>query len=237
MSQVKVEEEDQQVICIKEEPEEAPEVISCLLLDNQLNRGHLAQSEVSMSAAQWSGLQASQRTCSSGFSSAGPSSSYATPQTAFPAIAPLPPDTSRQMVRGPWNKDFSLYEEYKLRRNELRRRSLNRRRELEKTLPQPLLADLVSTGAARKDQTEGGQMAGKAETAGLSQPGSDSRWRSGSFQGWFPSQWSSATQSIWCIHFQSAQQCGYLCSHEFPIRHADVVVLPVPEGPEYGHTG
>lgn len=46
MSQVKVEEEDQQVFCIKEEPEEAPEVISCLLLDNQLNRGHLAQSEV-----------------------------------------------------------------------------------------------------------------------------------------------------------------------------------------------
>ncbi|XP_051938982.1 uncharacterized protein si:ch211-67e16.4 isoform X2 [Hippocampus zosterae] len=135
-TQVKVEEEDQQVICIKEEPEEAPEVISCLLLDNQLNRGHLAQSE-------WSGPQASQRTCSSGFSSAGPSSSYATPQQAFPAIAPLPPDTPRQMVRGPWTKDISLYEEYKLRRNELRRRSLNRRRELEKTLPQPLLADLV----------------------------------------------------------------------------------------------
>ncbi|TNN48960.1 hypothetical protein EYF80_040850 [Liparis tanakae] len=34
-------------------------------------------------------------------------------------------------------------EEYKLRRNELRRRSINRRRELEKTLPQPLLANLV----------------------------------------------------------------------------------------------
>lgn len=48
----------------------------------------------------------------------------------------------RQAPR-PWPKDLSLYEEYKLRRNELRRRSINRRRELEKTLPQPLLADLV----------------------------------------------------------------------------------------------
>ncbi|XP_077392054.1 uncharacterized protein LOC144030032 [Festucalex cinctus] len=140
-SQVKVEQEDQQVICIKEEPEEEQQVMECLLLDNQMNRGHLVQSEVLMSGTQWSGLQSSQRKCSSGFSSAGPSSSHATPQT-FPAIAPLPPGTPRQ-VRGPWTKDFSLYEEYKLRRNELRRRSLNRRRELEKTLPQPLLADLV----------------------------------------------------------------------------------------------
>lgn len=52
----------------------------------------------------------------------------------------IPP---RQAVR-PWTKDLSLYEEYKLRRNELRRRNLSRRRELEKALPQPLLADLVS---------------------------------------------------------------------------------------------
>ncbi|XP_068507614.1 uncharacterized protein si:ch211-67e16.4 [Syngnathus scovelli] len=136
-TQVKVE-EDQQVICIKEEPEEEQEVMTCLMLDSQMNRGHLVQPEVPMSGAHWSGLQAGQRKCSSGFSSAGPSSSFAMPQTAFPANAPLPPGAPRQMVR-----DLSLYEEYKLRRNELRRRSLNRRRELEKTLPQPLLADLV----------------------------------------------------------------------------------------------
>ncbi|XP_061649255.1 uncharacterized protein si:ch211-67e16.4 isoform X2 [Phyllopteryx taeniolatus] len=142
-TQVKMEEEDHQVICIKGEPEEEQEVMSCLLLDSQMNRSHLVQSEVAMSATEWSGLQATQRKCSSGFSSAGPSSSYATPQTAFPAIAPLPPGTARQMVHDPWTKDFRLYEEYKMRRNELRRRSLNRRRELEKTLPQPLLADLV----------------------------------------------------------------------------------------------
>ncbi|XP_061697142.1 uncharacterized protein si:ch211-67e16.4 isoform X2 [Syngnathoides biaculeatus] len=142
-TQVKIEEEDQQVICIKGEPEEEQQMMSCLLLDTQINGGHLVQSEVTMSATEWSGLQASQRKCSSGSSSAGPSSSYATPQTGFPTIAPLPPGSARQIVRDPWTKDFSLYEEYKIRRNELRRRSLNRRRELEKTLPQPLLADLV----------------------------------------------------------------------------------------------
>ncbi|XP_061548011.1 uncharacterized protein si:ch211-67e16.4 isoform X1 [Phycodurus eques] len=236
-TQVKMEEEDHQVICIKGEPEEEQEVMSCLLLDSQMNRNHLVQSEVAMSATEWSGLQASQRKCSSGFSSAGPSSSYATPQTAFPAIAPLPPGTARQMMHDPWTKDFRLYEEYKMRRNELRRRSLNRRRELEKTLPQPLLADLVSTGAARKDQTEGGQMAGKEETAGLSQPSSDTRWRSGSFPGWFPHQWSSPTQSTLCVHFRSSQQRGHLCDHHLPLRHAAIVVFPVSEGPQYGRPG
>ncbi|KAK6309489.1 hypothetical protein J4Q44_G00193700 [Coregonus suidteri] len=48
----------------------------------------------------------------------------------------------RPMVR-PWPKDLSLYEEFKMRRTELRRRSQNRQREMEKNLPQPLLADLV----------------------------------------------------------------------------------------------
>lgn len=72
--------------------------------------------------------------------------SDATPQpaAALLSMVSLPPGVPpRQGVR-PWTKDLSLYEEYKLRRNELRRRSLNRRRELEKTLPQPLLADMVS---------------------------------------------------------------------------------------------
>ncbi|XP_061735470.1 uncharacterized protein LOC133538143 isoform X1 [Nerophis ophidion] len=131
---VKMEEEAGQVICIKEEPEEEHEVISRLLLDNQLNCN---QSE--MSAMQWEGLEAGHRKCSSSFSSAGPSS-YAAPQ---PPMAALAPGAPRQVARSPWTEGLSLYEEYKLRRNELRRRSLNRRRELEKTLPQPLLADLV----------------------------------------------------------------------------------------------
>lgn len=66
------------------------------------------------------------------------------PGTSLLSMVALPPSkTPREAVR-PWTKDLSLYEEFKLHRNELRRRSLNRRRELEKTLPQPLLADMVS---------------------------------------------------------------------------------------------
>lgn len=66
------------------------------------------------------------------------------PVASLMSMVSLPPCIPpRQAVR-PWTKDLSLYEEYKLRRNELRRRNLSRRRELEKTLPQPLLADMVS---------------------------------------------------------------------------------------------
>ncbi|XP_068602839.1 uncharacterized protein si:ch211-67e16.4 [Brachionichthys hirsutus] len=52
----------------------------------------------------------------------------------------MPPSIPPHQTVQPWTKDISLYEEYKMRRNELRRR---RRRELEKTLPQPLLAEMV----------------------------------------------------------------------------------------------
>uniref|UniRef100_UPI003AAEBF6E uncharacterized protein n=1 Tax=Centroberyx gerrardi TaxID=166262 RepID=UPI003AAEBF6E len=139
-------EEEEEVICIKEEPEEEQEVMATLLLDCQIQQGQLPGSEGQRSV-EWSGLPVSQRNFpdhSTAFSSAGPSS-YSMPQllAPLPSVAPLPPGAPpRQAVR-PWTKDLSLYEEYKLRRNELRRRSLNRRREMEKTLPQPLLADLV----------------------------------------------------------------------------------------------
>ncbi|KAG8000870.1 hypothetical protein GBF38_018142 [Nibea albiflora] len=96
-----VKQEAEEVICIKEEPEDEQEVMATLLLDCQAQQGHLPESEA---------------------------------------------------VR-PWTKDLSLYEEYKLRRNELRRRNLSRRRELEKTLPQPLLADMALGGAAGLSQT------------------------------------------------------------------------------------
>ncbi|XP_071400242.1 uncharacterized protein [Centroberyx affinis] len=140
------EEEEEEVICIKEEPEEEQEVMATLLLDCQIQQGQLPGSEGQRSV-EWSGLPVSQRNFpdhSTAFSSAGPCS-YSTPQplAPLPSVAPLPPGAPpRQAVR-PWTNDLSLYEEYKLRRNELRRRSLNRRREMEKTLPQPLLADLV----------------------------------------------------------------------------------------------
>lgn len=43
----------------------------------------------------------------------------------------------------PWCKDLNLFEEYKRKRIEVRKRSETRRRELEQSLPQALLADLV----------------------------------------------------------------------------------------------
>lgn len=63
-------------------------------------------------------------------------------------VALTPSMVSRPAAR-PWSKDLRLYEEYKLRRNELRLRSLNRRREQEKTVPQPLLSDIVSEPSYR----------------------------------------------------------------------------------------
>ncbi|XP_047671068.1 uncharacterized protein si:ch211-67e16.4 isoform X2 [Tachysurus fulvidraco] len=50
-------------------------------------------------------------------------------------------DTQRLMH--PFCKDLMLYEDYKRKRIEVRKRSETRRRELERTLPQALLADLV----------------------------------------------------------------------------------------------
>lgn len=50
-------------------------------------------------------------------------------------------DAQRQMH--PFCKDLMLYEDYKRKRIEVRKRSETRRRELERTLPQALLADLV----------------------------------------------------------------------------------------------
>ncbi|KAM4730990.1 uncharacterized protein FYW61_009144 isoform 3-T3 [Anableps anableps] len=140
------EEEEEEVICIKEEPAEEPEVMATLLLDCQAEQGRApeAEAEAQRLVAEPMAPSASQMNPGSNFISAGPCI-YALPQLAgsLPSATALQPGVlPRQAVR-PWTKDLSLYEEYKLRRNELRRRNLNRRRELEKSLPQPLLADLV----------------------------------------------------------------------------------------------
>ncbi|KAL7385602.1 hypothetical protein ABVT39_024934 [Epinephelus coioides] len=139
-----LQQEEEEVICIKEEPEEEQEVMATLLLDCQVQQGHLQESETQRSVTEWSAIPASQRNHTAASSSAGPSA-YPMPQpvASQQSVVALPSGIPpRQAVR-PWAKDLSLYEEYKLRRNELRRRSITRRRELEKTLPQPLLADLV----------------------------------------------------------------------------------------------
>ncbi|XP_056145701.1 uncharacterized protein si:ch211-67e16.4 isoform X2 [Lampris incognitus] len=143
-SQMKQEEpgEEVEVICIKEEPEEEREVMVSLLQDYQMQQGHIPASEGQRSSTLWSNPQAGQGHLPLGHSTAitaAGSSSYVVSQhgAALPSIM-----ISRQAPR-PRPKDLSLYEEYKLRRNEIRKRSISRRREMEKSLPQPLLADLV----------------------------------------------------------------------------------------------
>ncbi|XP_075967108.1 uncharacterized protein LOC142970634 [Anarhichas minor] len=136
--------EEEEVICIKEEPEEVQEVMATLLLDCQMQQGHLPESEAQRSVTECLGLPASQRNHPAAFSSAAPNT-YLMPQSvaSLQSMLALPSGIPPHQAVRPWTKDLSLYEEYKLRRNELRRRSINRRRELEKTLPQPLLANLV----------------------------------------------------------------------------------------------
>ncbi|XP_033965261.1 uncharacterized protein [Pseudochaenichthys georgianus] len=137
-SQVKQEEEEEE-ICIKEEPEEEQDVMADLLLDCQLQQGPLPGSET-----QRSGLPESQRNNSAAYSSAGPCTDLMPqPLSSLQSMGYSPSGLPHRQAVRPWTKDLSLYEDFKLRRNELRKRSINKRRELEKTLPQPMLADLV----------------------------------------------------------------------------------------------
>lgn len=170
-------EKEKEVIYIKEEPEEEQEVMATLLLDCHEQQGHQPESEPQPSVTECPSATGSQRNTTA-FSSAG-RSTHSAPQSA--AILPpgVPP---RQAVR-PWAKDLSLYEEYKMRRSELRRRNMTKRRELEKSLPQPLLADLVRERrektrlrvarwrAKRKLQACLNQMQAFGDTQGLSQTG------------------------------------------------------------------
>uniref|UniRef100_UPI0037E96447 uncharacterized protein n=1 Tax=Semicossyphus pulcher TaxID=241346 RepID=UPI0037E96447 len=148
-SQVKQEPQQQQqeaVICIKEEPEEEQDVTAHLLMDCQVQQSHPpeSESEAHESMTEWSGLLENQRNHTTAFSSAGPNT-YVMPQlpASLPSVPALLSSNPVHQAEHPWTNDLSLYEEYKLRRNELRRVNLSRRRELEKMLPQPLLADLV----------------------------------------------------------------------------------------------
>lgn len=138
------EEEEEEVICIKEEPEEEQEVMATLLLDCDVQDGPVSESEAVRTVREWSGPQSSGRNHSAACSSSGPSSCLMSQPTApLPSVVVSAPTVPPRQAMRPWTKELSLYEEYKLRRNEVRRRSINRRRELEKMLPQPLLADLL----------------------------------------------------------------------------------------------
>ncbi|XP_021453762.2 uncharacterized protein LOC110520669 [Oncorhynchus mykiss] len=153
--QVKEEEAEVEIICIKQEPEEVETLLINLaaegfnsqgnLLDRQTQGNLLLDSHRTIPGSQSQRDRRapcppqSQRTLAENtpFTSAD-SCSYGLSQAvmSMSGVAPRP------MVR-PWPKDLSLYEEFKMRRTELRRRSQTRQREMEKNLPQPLLADLV----------------------------------------------------------------------------------------------
>lgn len=143
--QVKQEPQQQQqeVICIKEEPEEE-QVTAALLMDCQGQQSLPPETEAQSSMTEWPELQENQRNHTTAFSAAG-TNTYVMPQptTSLPSMTAPQQTNPPHQVEHPWPHDLSLYEEYKLRRNELRRMNLSRRRELEKMLPQPLLADLV----------------------------------------------------------------------------------------------
>lgn len=135
--------QEEEVICIKEDPEEEQDVMAGL--DCQVQLGHVPESEATRNVTNWSGPQTSGRNPSAAGSSSGPNTYVMLqPVASLPSVSASPSSTTPRQSARPWTRpDLTLYEEYKRRRNELRRLSLNKRREMEKALPQPLLSDLV----------------------------------------------------------------------------------------------
>ncbi|KAK5890072.1 hypothetical protein CesoFtcFv8_013639 [Champsocephalus esox] len=205
-SHVKQEEEEEE-ICIKEEPGEEQDVMADLLLDCQLQQGRLPGSETQRSE--------SQRNNSAAYSSAGPCTDLMPqPLSSLQSMGYSPSGLPHRQAVRPWTKDLSLYEDFKLRRNELRKRSINKRRELEKTLPQPMLADLVRERrektrlrvarwrAKRKLQACVNQAPAPDGAAGLCQPG-------------FPISSQHPQLRVTCAATSSSQQRQMLQSNNF----------------------
>lgn len=126
--QVKQEQQDEEVICIKAEPgeQDVAAMFDCLQ----------PKTEATRNVNDWSApLTSGRNPSAAGYLMSQPPASVPTISASF--LGP------RQQPR-PWTRpDLSLYEEYKRRRNELRQLSMNKRREMEKTLPQPLLSDMI----------------------------------------------------------------------------------------------
>ncbi|XP_067299615.1 uncharacterized protein si:ch211-67e16.4 isoform X1 [Pseudorasbora parva] len=142
---IKQEEAEVEIVCVKDEPAEAGSVSRFEYSNPELHH-QVGEPELGVSLDLSASFQALQ--------SPGTSADLAIP--AFINMDPNSYDDSQLSVAGvqkqvrPRRKDLNLYEEYKrsrtlcLRgRNTNRGRSTNRRRELEQTLPQALLADLV----------------------------------------------------------------------------------------------
>ncbi|XP_036424311.1 uncharacterized protein si:ch211-67e16.4 isoform X1 [Colossoma macropomum] len=130
---IKQEEGEVEIVQVKEEPVEA--------VNSECARTELCQQAAEVGPGISLDLPLSQQcpqiSCPSitepSFMGVDPST-YAESQLAMAS--------GQRQVR-PWCKDLNLYEEYKRKRIEVRKRSETRRRELEQTLPQALLADLV----------------------------------------------------------------------------------------------
>ncbi|XP_026128009.1 uncharacterized protein LOC113108865 isoform X1 [Carassius auratus] len=140
---IKQEEAEVEIVCVKDEPAEAGSIPRFEYSTAELHQP-AGEPELGVSLDLPASFQALQ--------SPGTSADLAIP--AFIGVDPTTYDDSQLSVAGvqkqmrPRRKDLNLYEEYKLSRtlrgrNTNRGRSTNRRRELDQTLPQALLADLV----------------------------------------------------------------------------------------------
>lgn len=139
-TQVKQEpQQDDEVICIKEEPEEETEEMA--MFDFQVHTGQASVSEVTENEADWSGPQ------TSGINAAGSSSGNTISlmsQIAASMPCSLSGSVSSFTAQPLWPKRaFGLSEELKKHRKEQQRRSWIKCRDLEKTLPQPLLSEIL----------------------------------------------------------------------------------------------
>ncbi|XP_016405287.1 uncharacterized protein LOC107738112 [Sinocyclocheilus rhinocerous] len=140
---IKQEEAEVEIVCVKDEPAEAGSIHTFEYSNAELHQP-AEEPELGVSLDLPASFQALQ----------SPSTSADLAIPAFISVDPTTYDDSQLSVAGvqkqvrPRRKDLNLYEEYKLSRtlrgrNTNRGRSTNRRRELEQTLPQALLADLV----------------------------------------------------------------------------------------------
>lgn len=128
-----------EVICIKEEPEEEQD--EAAMFDFQVQPGQASASEGTRNGADWSGPQ------TSGINAAG-SSSGATISLMSQIAASMPCSLSASVssitAQQLWPKRaLGLSEEFKKHRKDQQRRSWIKCRELEKTLPQPLLSEIL----------------------------------------------------------------------------------------------
>ncbi|XP_076849922.1 uncharacterized protein LOC143498899 isoform X1 [Brachyhypopomus gauderio] len=133
---VKQEEAEVEIVQVKEEPAEAINSSTADCPRLELSQ-HAAEGGPSISLDLPVAQQCHQISCPS------------ITEPAYMSMDPIAYGESQLAMAGGqrqgcvWAKDLNLYEEYKRKRTEVRRRSETRRRALEQTLPQALLADLV----------------------------------------------------------------------------------------------